>query len=156
MSNITSDHCAAAPKHLSLLLHGGDYPSPLTNGPTAQSLNLTVICDPGVADVQPPKFIAYDGSRLDLEWSTSAGCPFDDGDKKGDEKPDGDDKTPEKDKDKDVGRGLGFFFIVYVANHPLDYALLTPPNLVFCWHSRHTLVWGHTTTIPRMVQEVMI
>ncbi|KAF9049769.1 autophagy-related protein 27 [Panaeolus papilionaceus] len=101
-----------SPKHLSLLLHGGDYPSPLTNGPTAQSLNLTVICDPGVADVQPPKFIAYDGSRLDLEWSTSAGCPFDDGDKKGDEKPDGDDKTPEKDKDKDVGRGLGFFFIV--------------------------------------------
>ncbi|PPQ98629.1 hypothetical protein CVT24_003962 [Panaeolus cyanescens] len=99
------------PKHLSLLLHGDDYPSPLTNGPIPQSLNLTIICDPGVTDIQPPKFIAYDGSKLDLEWSASAGCPFqDDGENKDGEKPKDDDKSPGK--DKDVGRGLGFYFVV--------------------------------------------
>ncbi|KAF9471592.1 hypothetical protein BDN70DRAFT_887937 [Pholiota conissans] len=92
-----------APKSLSLLIHGADYPP---TDPKPQSLNLTLLCDP--QETSQPKFIAYDGSTLELEWSAPAGCPF--GEEDGGHKDEDDkDKEPEKES---VGSGIGWFFLV--------------------------------------------
>ncbi|PPQ67281.1 hypothetical protein CVT25_005865 [Psilocybe cyanescens] len=94
-----------SPKYLSLILHGAEYPAPPFSTPIRQILNLTLLCDP--QDISEPKFIAYNGSRLDLEWSAPAGCPFkeEEGDKGGDNN----DETGEK---ENVGSGIGWFFLV--------------------------------------------
>lgn len=98
----------SGPKSLSLLLHGAEYPSPPYSQPVRQSLNLTLLCDP---DTQSePKFVAYDGMRLDVEWSAPAGCGFkgnednNEGDKKEGDKKDG--------TEEEVGSGIGWFFLV--------------------------------------------
>jgi autophagy-related protein 27 len=111
----------SAPKFISLLLNGPDYSSP---SPIPQSLNLTVICNP--SETSDPKFIAYDGSRLDVEWSGPAGCPFrsDGGNEDGDKK---DDKSPDHES---VGSGLGWFFLAYVV-HLIMKAF---PGLSFTFH----------------------
>ncbi|KAF8973249.1 putative autophagy protein Atg27 [Flammula alnicola] len=92
------------PKYLSLVFHGAEYPP--TTPSTQQSLNLTLFCDPqGISD---PKFVAYDSSRLDLEWSGPAGCPFKE--EGGGNK---DDDTKDEDQEKEsVGSGIGWFFFV--------------------------------------------
>jgi len=92
-----------APKYLSVLFHGARYPLN-TSGP--QVFNLTIFCDP--QDTSEPKFIAYDGSRLDVEWSAPAGCPFKETDDNKDEE-----TPPKDDTDKEiVGSGIGWFFLV--------------------------------------------
>ncbi len=94
---------------LSLVLQGTDYP---TTDPKPQSLNLTLICNQ--QSNSEPEFLHYDGSKLDVEWSTSAGCPL---------KEEGNDTGGDKDKDKEddkkddpaeehVGSGIGWFFLV--------------------------------------------
>ena len=94
-----------APKYLSLLFHGAKYPLD-TSG--SQTFNLTIFCDP--QDISEPKFIAYDGSRLDIEWSAPAGCPFrEPDDNKDEDKPPKDDPDPEREA---VGSGIGWFFLV--------------------------------------------
>jgi len=92
-----------APKYLSLILHGAEYPSPLSPTPTLQSLNITLFCDP--QSNSGPKIIAYNGSRLDLEWSAPAGCPFKDEDDKDEDQNDGDERK------ESVGSGVGWFFL---------------------------------------------
>lgn len=98
------------PKFISLILNGPNYPSSLS---IPQSLNLTVLCNP--SETTDPIFIAYDGSRLDVEWTSPAGCPFkedgnNDDDKKDDNKEE--DKSPES--HENVGSGLGWFFLACV------------------------------------------
>jgi len=94
-----------SPKFISLFLNGPDYPSPSTPFSKPQSLNLTVICHP--LETSDPIFISYDGSKLDVEWTNSAGCPFREGDKDDDKN---DDKKEDKLPDhKNVGSGLGWF-----------------------------------------------
>jgi len=97
-----------SPKYISLFLNGPDYPSPSTSLSKPQSLNLTIICHP--LEISDPIFISYDGSRLDVEWTGSAGCPFEDesGNK------DDDNKDDKKEEDKlpnheSIGSGLGWF-----------------------------------------------
>ncbi|KAF8161113.1 autophagy-related protein 27 [Crassisporium funariophilum] len=98
------------PKSLSLLLHGSDYPSPTTTIPSPQSLNVTITCTPD--GTSGPTFIAYDGSRLDLQWNSPAGCPFqEDGDHKGDHKDD-DKEEDDKPQGESVGSGIGWFFLL--------------------------------------------
>jgi hypothetical protein len=102
-----------APKFVSLFLNGPDYPSPSTSLSKPQSLNLTVICHP--LEISDPIFISYDGSRLDVEWTGSAGCPFEDeggnnDDDKNDDKKE-EDKLPDHES---IGSGLGWFFLACV------------------------------------------
>jgi len=97
---------SAAPKYLSLQLHGPKY----STHAIPQSFNLTLFCDP--QSTSDPKFVAYDGSRLDLEWHAPAGCPLqEDGDKDEGDK-DGEDHGGKE--EKAVGSGIGWFFLVYV------------------------------------------
>lgn len=102
-----------APKFISLILNGPDYPSPTTSLSKPQSINLTVICHP--LETSDPKFVSYDGSRLDVEWSGSAGCPFEEegggnnDDKKDDKKED--DNLPNHES---IGSGLGWFSLACV------------------------------------------
>jgi len=101
-------HVSLSPKFISLILNGPDYPLPTTSLSKPQSINLTVICHP--LETSDPKFVSYDGSRLDVEWTGSAGCPFEeeggnkDDDKKDDKKED--DKSPGHES---IGSGLGWF-----------------------------------------------
>ena len=96
-----------APKFISLLFSGPDYPSPSTSLSKPQSLNLTVLCHP--SEASDPQFIAYDGSSLIVEWDSPAGCPSQD-DEGGDN---GDDKKESPDHES-VGSGLGWFFLACV------------------------------------------
>jgi len=95
-----------SPKFISLFVTGPDYPSPSTSFSKPQSLNLTVICHP--SETSDPQFTAYDGSRLVVEWSSPAGCPFEEegGNNDGDKK---EDKSPDHES---LGSGLGWFFLV--------------------------------------------
>ena len=102
-----------APKFISLFLNGPDYPSPSTPLSKPQSINLTVICHP--LETKDPIFVSYDGSRLDVEWTGSAGCPFEG---EGSDK-DGDNKDDNKEEDKlpgheSIGSGLGWFSLACV------------------------------------------
>jgi hypothetical protein len=94
-----------AMKHLSMLFNGPTYAL------RPQSLNLTLFCDS--EGISEPKFVGYDGSQLDLEWSAPAGCAVIEGDKpppNGGGNNDGDgSKNREQ---KDVGSGVGWFFLV--------------------------------------------
>ena len=101
-----------APKFISIILKGPDYPSPLTSLSKPQSVNLTVICHP--LEDSGPIFVSYDGSRLDVEWTCSAGCPFEEeggnnDDKKDDKKEE--DKSPDHES---IGSGLGWFSLACV------------------------------------------
>ena len=109
----------SAPKSLSIFIKGPEYP-PSSLAPQPQSFNLTFLCDPDTTS--SPKFVAYDGSRLDIEWSGPAACPFKDDGKKDDKDKD---KKPDDDK-KEVGSGLGWFFLVYVVSMPLLCCLIVP------------------------------
>ncbi|KAF7361873.1 Autophagy-related protein 27 [Mycena venus] len=63
-------------KGVSILMHGGSYSHPInTTTDVEQSVNITLLCAPD-SDPSEPKFLSYDGVRLDLEWSSSAGCGF--------------------------------------------------------------------------------
>ncbi|KAF8805838.1 hypothetical protein BYT27DRAFT_7191971 [Phlegmacium glaucopus] len=107
MSTLQPKYLTSPPKKfISLILHGPDYPSPITSLSKPQSLTLTIECDPEkTSDAQ---FMRYDGSSLEVEWSGPAGCPFQEGE--GGNK--GDDKEDDKKKDdhESGGSGIGWFF----------------------------------------------
>ena len=105
----SSDIRLPAPKFVSIFLNGPDYPSPTTSLSKPQSVNLTVICHP--VETSDPKFVSYDGSRLEVEWTDSAGCPFEE---EGGNKDD-DNKEEEKSPDHEsIGSGLGWFCLACV------------------------------------------
>ncbi|KAJ8488671.1 hypothetical protein ONZ45_g13864 [Pleurotus djamor] len=98
-------------KGLSIILHGAEYPHATNSTPTAQSLQLTLLCEPG--STSEPKFVSYDGAQLKVEWSAQAGCAVKDDDHEGDGKsPDGDDKKDEGNNESSMGSGIGWFFLV--------------------------------------------
>jgi autophagy-related protein 27 len=100
-----------APKFISIFLNGPDYPSPTTSLSKPQSVNLTIICHP--LETSDPKFVSYDGSKLDVEWTGSAGCPFEEEGGNNDDKKD--DKKEDKSPDHEsIGSGLGWFSLAYV------------------------------------------
>ncbi|KAF5355116.1 hypothetical protein D9756_005315 [Leucocoprinus leucothites] len=115
LAESTSTYSATAsptdPKFLNIVFDGPKYPHPADSTPISQKFNVTVLCDPD--STSDPKFVSYDGSTLDLEWSAPAGCP-----KSADTKPpkdDNDNKGGNGDGSKEeenVGSGLGWFFLV--------------------------------------------
>jgi hypothetical protein len=97
----------APSKGLSLTMHGDTYPEPGNSDSTPQSLQVNILCS---ETQESPKFLGYDGSQLQLEWSHPAGCSTQDN---GDgEKGDGGDDAGNP--GESVGSGLGFFFGMYV------------------------------------------
>jgi hypothetical protein len=92
----------AEPKALSLQLHGATY----SDSSIQQSLNLTLFCDPD--KTSEPDFIAYDGTRLDIEWHAPAACAFKEAPT--DDKEGGHDPVPGE--SRSVGSGIGWFFLV--------------------------------------------
>ncbi|KAF9450450.1 hypothetical protein P691DRAFT_810395 [Macrolepiota fuliginosa MF-IS2] len=107
----TSEHTDTAglsdSKYVSLVFNGPTYPHPSNSTPMAQSLSVTIRCDPD--STSDPKFVSYDGSLLNLEWSAPAGCPT-----QHDSEPPTDDKGGDNDgsKEENVGSGIGWFFLV--------------------------------------------
>ncbi|KAJ6625614.1 autophagy-related protein 27 [Mycena sp. CBHHK59/15] len=95
----------SSPKGVFVLLHGGLYPHPLNSTDTQQSVNLTLLCDTA-AD---PKFIAYDGAQLRLEWSAPAGCGFE-GDKDNHESDEG--NSPGSEKSGGSLSSVGWFLLL--------------------------------------------
>ena len=115
----------AAPTFISIFFNG----PPLTSSSEPQTLRLTVQCDPD--KTSDPKFISYDGSRVDVEWSSPAGCPSqrdddDDDDDKNDDKKQ-DDKAPNHES---VGSGLGWFFLMCVI-----YLIRSSSSLAFTFNN---------------------
>ncbi|KAG6911143.1 hypothetical protein DXG01_003883 [Tephrocybe rancida] len=101
-----------APESITITSIGPEYPHPSNSTPIHQSLYLTILCSPG--EISHPIFKSYDGSRVVVEWSAPAGCPIkgdqdtgggSDGDKPGD-------KSPQDEKGKSGGSGIGWFFLV--------------------------------------------
>ena len=96
-----------APQHITLVFHGAEYPSIDSSTPVAQSVQLTLWCDP---QLEKPNITieAYSGSRLDLTYFGAAGCPL-----KKDTSGGGSDKPSDGDKDTTPsGSGLGWFFFL--------------------------------------------
>lgn len=92
------------------MFEGPRYPDPADLTLATQKLNLTIYCDP--SSTSAPKFLSYDDSILNLEWSTPDGCP-----KTTESEPPKDDKGNKGDSDsgseeESVGSGLGWFFLV--------------------------------------------
>lgn len=91
-------------KYLSILLKGPTYTL------LPQSLNLTLFCDS--EGISEPKFVGYNGSQLDLEWSTPAGCAVIEGDNPPPNGGGNNQDDSKKGEEKDVGSGVGWFFLV--------------------------------------------
>ncbi|RDB25081.1 Autophagy-related protein 27 [Hypsizygus marmoreus] len=103
----------SSPKFISISSKGPEYPHPINSNPTTQSLNLTLFCSPG--ETSDIKFNSYDGAQLQVEWSTPAGCPFQE--EGGGGQHGGDDdagKGPEDEKNESTGSGIGWFFLVLI------------------------------------------
>lgn len=88
-----------SPKGLSLTFEGSPYPA---TDPIPQSFNLTLLCATEISEL---KFLSYGAGQLRVEWSAPAGCDF---------KPSNDGKEDEKgdQEEKNVGSGVGWFFLV--------------------------------------------
>ncbi|KAK7053303.1 type II membrane protein [Paramarasmius palmivorus] len=100
--NVSSSILPSPAKGLSLTMHGNSYPESGSSDSTPQSLQVNILC----SETQELKFLGYDGSQLQLEWTHPAGCSTqDDGD--GDKGDGGDDAG---NSGESVGSGLGFFF----------------------------------------------
>lgn len=100
---------SSASKGLSLILHGASYNSGPDASPQPQSLNLTLLCTDTTSE---PKFTSYNGSALNVEWSTVAACAGDGGGSEDDsDGGSGGGSGEEKEKEK-VGSGIGWFFLV--------------------------------------------
>lgn len=98
---------ASPTKYLSILLKGPTYSL------LPQSLNLTLFCDS--EGISEPKFVGYDGSQLDLEWSAPAGCAVVEGDKSPPSGGGNNGEDGSKDgEEKDVGSGVGWFFLALI------------------------------------------
>ncbi|KAG7449502.1 uncharacterized protein BT62DRAFT_587764 [Guyanagaster necrorhizus] len=92
----------SAPKGLSVIMHGPSY----TSGSAAQTLNLTLLCDPDASN-SDPTIMSYDGAELRLEWHTPAGCSFGEDNSGG-----GSGGPSDGPAEESVGSGLGWFFLV--------------------------------------------
>ena len=121
---------------------------------TPQSFNLTLLCATEATD---PKFLSYNGSQLQLEWSAPAGCGFQ-----------GETPPPENDRGggggndnrkKSVGSGIGWFFLVSVTDiHPgltpvhnagsLFAGSCSPSRLILDWEP--TTITQHTALLARI------
>lgn len=97
-----------APTGLSITMHGQPYPSGSDNAKD-QTFNLKLICDENASD---PKFVSYDGSLAEVEWTNPAACGSEVGD--GSDNDNGNDGDSEGDEEEEsVGSGIGWFFLVY-------------------------------------------
>jgi hypothetical protein len=92
----------SSPKGLTVIMHGGEYPSPAN--PIKQSLHVTLLCAPGESG--EPVLKGYEAGQVKVEWSAQGACGFEDP-----EGGDGSDGGGEK-KEERVGSGLGWFFLV--------------------------------------------
>ncbi|KAJ3814564.1 autophagy-related protein 27 [Lentinula aff. lateritia] len=92
---------------LSITMHGQPYPSGSDNAKD-QTFNLKLICDENASD---PKFVSYDGSLAEVEWTNPAACGSEVGD--GSDNDSGNDGDSEGDQEEEsVGSGIGWFFLV--------------------------------------------
>jgi len=107
----TSEHTEVAslsdPKYVSILFNGPVYPPSSDSDQSTQSLNVKITCN--LDSTSDPKFVSYNGSLLNLEWSAPAGCSA-----PGSPGPPKDDNGGNDDgsKEENVGSGVGWFFLV--------------------------------------------
>ena len=120
---------------------------------TPQSFNLTLLCATEATD---PKFLSYNGSQLQLEWSAPSGCGFQgetpppENDKGGDSGGGGNDN-----RKKSVGSGVGWFFLVSVTSIHPGFTPVYNADPLFtgsCSPSQLILDWEPTTIIQHMAQ----
>lgn len=99
------------PESLTIVFEGPRYPNPVDSTSATQKLNLTIHCDPSSAS--GPQLLSYDDSMLNLEWSTPDGCPktINSEPPKDDEGNKGDSDSGSK-EERNIGSGLGWFFLV--------------------------------------------
>ncbi|KAJ3762398.1 autophagy-related protein 27 [Lentinula raphanica] len=96
----------SSPPGLSIIMHGQSYPAGIDNA-VGQSFKVNLICNENASD---PKFVSYDGSQVEVEWTNPAACgtePSDDSNSDNDGGNDGDSEEQES-----VGSGIGWFFLV--------------------------------------------
>ncbi|KAF9268901.1 hypothetical protein L218DRAFT_538473 [Marasmius fiardii PR-910] len=87
---------------LSLIFRGAPYP-PSGSESTPQSLNVTLLC---ATEQSEPQLTSYNGSQLQVEWSTPVACETAEND---------DEKTGDQEESKEsVGSGIGWFFLVLI------------------------------------------
>lgn len=82
-------------------MHGQPY---VPGDDFEQTLHLHLICSQDAGD---PKLMSYNGSQVQVEWSTPAGCGH------SSDEPNQDDKNGSGGSEN-VGSGIGWFFLVYV------------------------------------------
>ncbi|KAJ4483392.1 autophagy-related protein 27 [Lentinula aciculospora] len=101
----------SSPSGLSIIMHGQSYPSGSDNSKD-QSFKLNLICNENSGD---PKFVSYDGSQVEVEWTNPAACGSEAGDDndKGDNDNDSGNGGDSEDKES-VGSGIGWFFLVII------------------------------------------
>lgn len=101
----------AAPKGLSITLHGSSYSSSSTEL-IPQSFNISLLCATEASD---PIFKSYEAGQVSVEWSVIAGCGFS-GDKEPpkheDDNGGGGSEGDDRKEDQSVGSGIGWFFLV--------------------------------------------
>ncbi|KAJ4497106.1 autophagy-related protein 27 [Lentinula lateritia] len=98
---------SSSPAGLSITMYGRPYPSGSDNAKD-QTFNLKLICDENASD---PKFVSYDGSLAEVEWTNPAACGSEVGDgSDNDSGNEGDSKGDEE--EESVGSGIGWFFLV--------------------------------------------
>jgi hypothetical protein len=92
---------------------GAEYPHPSNSTLVRQSMDMTLLCNP--EDTELPKFVSYDGQRVNVEWTTPDACPLSDGDgdKPEDSKPGG--GGNENPTSGHVGSGIGWFFLMLLS-----------------------------------------
>ncbi|KAJ3724524.1 autophagy-related protein 27 [Lentinula raphanica] len=96
----------SSPPGLSIIMHGQSYPVGSDNA-VGQSFKVNLICNENASD---PKFVSYDGSQVEVEWTNPAACgtePSDDSSNDNEGGNDGDSEEQES-----VGSGIGWFFLV--------------------------------------------
>jgi len=102
---------STSPKSISIQFNGPDYPHPVDGTPTAQTLNVTLLC--ASEEMNDPEFKSYDGSQAQVEWRTKAGCPLQDD---GTHEPEGDGggKPEHEPPPESTGSGVGWFFLMLI------------------------------------------
>lgn len=89
-------------------MHGPPYPDNSVDS-NKQSFQINLICNREAAS--DPKFLSYNGSLAEVEWTHPAACGSQQA-----EKPPGNDEGSGGDNEEKESRGsgIGWFFLVYV------------------------------------------
>ncbi|KAF9071737.1 autophagy-related protein 27 [Rhodocollybia butyracea] len=102
----------SSPEGLSILMHGPPY---VSGDEIEQTLHIRLMCS---QDASEPKFMSYNGSQVQVEWSTPSGCGHSSDEPNQDDKNGGGSSGSEN-----VGSGIGWFFLVLLLAFAAYFAL---------------------------------